>query len=43
MIVTKDVKVTVNIRQARAALCTAGYPYEDIRRDTDDDLSLIHI
>ena len=38
MIVTKDVKVNVNIRQARAALCTAGYPYEDIRRDTDDDI-----
>ncbi len=38
MIVTKDVKVSVNIRQARAALCVAGYSYEEIRRASDDDI-----
>lgn len=35
---TKDVKVNVNIRQARAALCIAGYSYEEIQRATDDEI-----
>ena len=35
---TKDVKVTVNIRQARAALCIAGYSHEEIQRATDDEI-----
>lgn len=38
MIITKDVKVTVNIRQARAALCIAGHPYEEIQRTTDEEI-----
>ena len=38
MSVTKDVKVSVNIKQARAALCIAGYSYEEIQRTTDEEI-----
>lgn len=38
MIVTKEVKFTVDIAHARLALCVAGYSHDEIYRATDDEI-----